>query len=48
MLLFIAHQQGMGVGQAITIDGETTILLTQQYENFMIGSDFDNSKWDIL
>jgi hypothetical protein len=33
---------------AVTIDGETSIKLTMQYGNVMIGSDFANSKWDIL
>lgn len=32
----------------VTIDGDSTIQLTVQYENVMIGSDFENNKWDIL
>lgn len=33
---------------AALIDGVTSIDLTAQYQNAMIGSDSENNKWDIL
>lgn len=41
---FIAKEPSI----VITIDGVSSIQLTMQYDNVMIGSDFINSKWDIL
>ena len=50
MLTLLAPGVGMGGGEEVItlIDGSSTYLLQNQYDNAMIGSDVENNKWDIL
>ena len=50
MLVLLIPGVGMGGGEEILtlIDGSTTYLLQDQYENVMLGSDVENNKWDVL
>ena len=47
-MLFLAHQQGMGAGQSVTIDGSATQSLPNQYDVLTVVSDNTNSQWWIL